>query len=125
EPSHALHTVEEGGGIRRAAEQVIIEKVQMPAGQSADLRQRGLDRLHIEFLPAFEEGDLVTEVADVGAAAGNDDGIRHQVLVAPDEVTPDRRHAQQRPMLCGVAAAWMTSLEVLEESRPGILARAQ
>src|SRR5438034_9660641 len=48
EPSHALHPVEEGGGKRRAAEQVIIEKVQMPAGQSADLRQRGLDRLHIE-----------------------------------------------------------------------------
>src|SRR5438876_6294623 len=65
EPSHALHPVEEGGGKRRAAEQVIIQKVQMPAGQAADLRQRGLDRLHIEFLPAFEEGDLVTEVADV------------------------------------------------------------
>jgi hypothetical protein len=48
---------------------MVVEEVQVTAGQPGDLRQGGVDGLGIEPAAALEEGLLVAEVARVGAAA--------------------------------------------------------
>src|SRR5688572_15399594 len=73
------------------AEQVIVEKVEMPPGQPADLRQRRIHLLGVEAAPAFEKRVLVAERAMVRAAARNHDRIRHEVAVALDEIAANRR----------------------------------
>ena len=50
----------------RVAEQVIVEEVEVPAGQALDLGQRGIDGLRVERLAAAKERFLVAEVAVCG-----------------------------------------------------------
>jgi hypothetical protein len=69
QPSHAAHAIEQRRREPPVAEQVVIEKVQVTARKTIDLGQRGVDRLGVEGLAAFEERFLVAEVAHVRAAA--------------------------------------------------------
>ena len=66
---HAAHGGKERGGVRRAAEEVVVEEVEVAAGQSLDLGERVVERLQVERAAAGKERLLVTEVAQVGAAA--------------------------------------------------------
>ena len=43
----------------------------------------------IEAAAALEEGLLVAEVADVGASAGDDDRVGHEVQLTPDQIPPE------------------------------------
>ena len=61
--------VEQRGGEAAIAEQVIVEEVEMAAGQPRDLRERVVHPLRVERSPAFEERVLVAEVAVLRAAA--------------------------------------------------------
>ena len=99
EASHAAHAVEERRGEAAIAEQVIVEEVQMTAGQPLDLGERRIDGLRVEGASAFEERLLVAEVAHVRAAARDDDGVRDEIEPSLDQVAPDRRKAGQRPDL--------------------------
>ncbi len=76
--------------------QMIVEEVQMTAGQAVDLGERVVDGLRVERLAALEERVLVAEVADVRAAARDDDRVGHEVEVALDQIAADGRHADQR-----------------------------
>jgi hypothetical protein len=96
QPPHSGHSVEQGRGEARIAEQVIIEEVQVAAGQPVDFRERVINELRVELFPALEEGDLVAEVADVRAAARYHDRVRDQVQVPLDQVAADWRQPGQR-----------------------------
>ena len=87
----------------------------MAAGQPLDLRERGIDRLRVEGLSAFEERFLVAEVADVRAAARDDDRVGHQVEAPLDQIAADRRQARQRPE--------RRSIDARSDSRDGSPAR--
>ena len=65
----AAHAIEQRRREPPVAEQVVIEKVQVTARKTIDLGERGVDRLGVEGLAAFEERFLVAEVAHVRAAA--------------------------------------------------------
>jgi hypothetical protein len=67
--SHAAHAIEERRGEAAIAEQVVVEEIQVTAGEPLHLGQRGIDRLSVEGAPAFEERLLVAEVAHMRAAA--------------------------------------------------------
>ena len=125
DPSHAAHPVEERGREAPVAEQVVVEEVQVPSGQPVDLRQRGVDRLRVERLPAVEERVLVAEVAVVRAAAGHHDRVRYQVPVPLDQVPPDRRQPVERPLPRLIPPPRFTAAEVVEEHRPGVLTRPE
>ena len=120
--AHAAHAVEERRGEAAIAEQVIVEKVEMPARQPLDLRERGVDGLRVERPAAFEERLLVAEVADVRAAARHDDRVRHQIETPLDQIAADRRQAGERASLRSIHALGMAAAEVGEESRPRVLA---
>ena len=121
--AHPFEAVEERLGERRAAEEVVVEEVEVTAGEAVDLGERVVDRLHVERPAAAEERLLVAEVADVRAAAAHDQRVRHQVPLALDEVAAGRRQAGQRPLGRAVQRLGAAGAEVREERRPGVLAR--
>ena len=81
----------------RPARVLIVEKVQVTAGQAIDLRERFVDRLCIEGPPALEERLLVAEVADVRAPARYHDRIRNEIELPLDQIPANRRKIRQRP----------------------------
>ena len=91
--AHAAQAVEERLGERRAAEEVVVKKVEVAARQAVDLGERLVHALQVERLAAAEEGLLVAEVADVGAAAADHERVGHQVALALDQVAARARHA--------------------------------
>ena len=93
EPAHPPHPVEERPGEGGVAEEVVVEEVEVPPGQPLDLRERVLDRLHVEGAPSREEGVLVAEGAGVRAAARDHDRVGDEVELAPDEVAAHARQA--------------------------------
>jgi hypothetical protein len=123
---HAAHAAEERRGEAAIAEQVVVEKVEMPARQPRDLRQRIVDALRVERSAAGEERVLVAEVTMLRAAARHDDGVGDEIAAALNEIAADGRDAVQRPArgrsvdLPGPAGA-----EVGEELREGLLARTE
>ena len=96
ETSHAAHAVEQRRGEAAIAEQVVIEKIQMTAGQTIDFGQGGIDALRIKGSPAFEERLLVAEVADVRASARDDNRVRNEVQPPLDQIAANRRQPGQR-----------------------------
>ena len=124
-PVHPAHPVEKRLGKGRAAEQVVVEEVEVAARQPVDLGQRPVDGLHVELLAALEEGDLVAEVAHVRASPGDDDRVGHQVQAALDQVSTDRRYGDQRPLLRDVPGPRPAAAEVVEEPWPGVLSRPE
>jgi hypothetical protein len=97
--SHAAHAVEQTRRKSAIAEQMVVQKVQMPARQPLDLGQRGVDRLRVETLSAFEKRLLVAEVADVRTAARHDNRVRNQIERTLDQIASNRRDALERPDL--------------------------
>ena len=69
ELSHPAHPVEERHREAPVAEQMVVEKIEVPARQPIDLVESRVDGLRVERAPALEERLLVAEVADVRAAA--------------------------------------------------------
>src|SRR5205085_6721692 len=96
EASHAAHPLEQGLGEAAVAEQMVVEKIEVAAGQPIDLGEGGVDPLGVEASSAGEEGVLVAEVAMLWAAAGDDDRIGNEVELAADEVAADGRYALKR-----------------------------
>jgi hypothetical protein len=92
---HALHAGEERLGKAAVAEQVVVEEVEMAAGEAVDLGQGVVDTLGVEAFATLKECVLVTEVAVLRAAARDDDGIRHEIVTSPDEVAANGRNALQ------------------------------
>jgi hypothetical protein len=84
------HSFEQRRGEPRIAEEVIVEEIQMASRQALDLRQRRINGLRIERSSALEERFLVREVADVRAAARDDNRIWHQVQSPLDQIAADR-----------------------------------
>jgi hypothetical protein len=123
QPSHPSHAGEQLSGEAPVAEQVVVQEVQMPAGQAVHLGQRIVHGLGVEGPAALEECFLVTEVAGVRTAAGDHDRVRHQVEMALDQVASDRRQAVQRARDGRVRRGRVACGEVREEPRPGVLAR--
>ena len=93
---HAAHAVEESAREALVAEQVIIEEVQMPAGQPGDLGQCIVHALGVEAAPALEKGILVAEVTVLGTPAGDHNRIGHEISRPLDEIAPDRRQPLER-----------------------------
>ena len=94
----------------------------MPSRQSIDLQESLIDPLRVEAASALEERLLVAEIADVRAAARHDDGVRHEVKVALDQIAPDRREAVQRAHARPVESCLASSGEIGQELRPRVLA---
>jgi hypothetical protein len=94
--AHSLHAIEQRRREPHVAEEMIVEKVEMSAGQSVDLGQRIIDGLGIESAPVREKRLLVAEIARVRAPARDDDGVGDEIEVPPDQVAPDAREAFER-----------------------------
>lgn len=82
------------------------ESVQVPSWQPVDLRERSVDALRVEAAAAFEEGLSVAEVADVGAAARNHDGVgtRYKCLLTRSQRirgSPSSVRVVDRYTFCG------------------------
>ena len=88
---HTRHPVEQRLREARIAKEMVVEKIEMMPGQAIYLRQRAINLHRVELFSSLEESDLVAEVTDVRAAAGDDDRVRHQIEVALDQIPPDRR----------------------------------
>ena len=73
EPSHAAHAIEECCRKPRVSEQVIVEKVQMTAGETIDLSESRIDTLCIKGTSPGEKRVLVAEIAMLGATARDHD----------------------------------------------------
>jgi len=123
--AHPLEPVEEGDGVGRIAEEVVVEKIEVPSRQQGDLRERPVDRPGIEGRPASEEGGLVAEPAPVRAAARDHDRVGNQVEGAPDEVAPRHRRFLEGSPAGTIDAAGDARPEVPEELRPSVLPGAQ
>src|SRR4029079_954157 len=96
EAAHPAHAVEQARRESTVAKQVIVEKVQVTARQPIDFSKCGINRLRVKTLPAFEEGFLVAEVADMRTSARNDDGIGDQIEMTANQIAANRRHAIER-----------------------------
>src|SRR4051812_6022861 len=97
----------------------------MASWQTFDLGERGIDGLGVERPPAFEERLLVTEITDMRAPTRHDDGVRDQIEMAFDQVTPDGWDAGERSDLRLIKATRPAGFEIHKEVRPRILARAE
>ena len=125
EPPHPPHPVEERLGEGGVAEEVVVEEVEVPPGQALDLRERLLDRLHVEGAPAREEAVLVAEGAGVRAPARDHERVGDEVEIAADEVAAHARQAGEGARLRAVDGPRPPGSEVGEEARPGLLRRAE
>jgi len=96
ETAHSAHAVKERPCEPLVAEQMIVQEVQMTAGQAFDLGQRRVDTLRVERSTSRKECVLVAEVAMLRAPACYHDRVRDEVAAAFDEVAPDGRDAIER-----------------------------
>ncbi len=97
----------------------------MAPRQAVDLGQRLIHRLCVEGLPAAEELRVAAEITAVWAAPRHDEGIRGEVEVSLDQVAAERWLAGQGADRRPVDPPWAALPEVLQELRPGVLARAE
>src|SRR5690242_10332930 len=105
---------------------MIVEKVEMPARQPIDLRERIIHPLRVEAATTFEERVLVTKVAMLRTAAGDDDRVRDQIRAATNQITPDRRDAIERATSGrDIAPKRLPLSKVLEKARKGVLRRTK
>ena len=126
QPPHSPHALEQRRRKPSVPEQMIVEEVEVPAGQSIDLGERIVYALRVERASALEEGVLVAEVAMLRTSARDDDRVRDEIGAATDQVAPDRRQPFQRPAGSrDVSGSRATGSEVLEELRKNLFARAE
>ena len=93
-------TVAKAKAVRPIAEEMIVEKVEMPSGQPRDLRQRVVHALRVERSAAFEERVLVTEIAVLGTSARDDKRVGHQIAPTVDEVASNGRQPVEGAVDC-------------------------
>src|SRR5215510_14294343 len=74
------------------SEEMIVEKVQVPARQAVDFGKRCIDRLHIERASAFEKRLLIAKITDVRTPARDDNRVRDQIKVTFEQIATDGRH---------------------------------
>ncbi len=86
QPVHSSHAVEQRASESSVAQQMVVEEVQMPSGQTRDFGEGGIHALCVERSAALEERILVAEVAVFGAAARHHDGVRDQVAAPGDQI---------------------------------------
>ena len=120
--AHAAHALEKRRGKAAVAEQMVVEEVEVAAGEAVDLGQGVVHALRIEGAAALEERLLVAEVADVRTAAGDHDRVGHQVQMAPDQVAANGRHAGEGADARVVPRLGAAGAQVGQEARPGVLA---
>lgn len=96
QPPHPAHPLEQSLGETPITQQMIVEEIEVAAGQPLDLCQRLVDALRVEGTAAGEEGILVAEVAMLRAGARDDDRIGYEVAAPLDQVAADRRQAVDR-----------------------------
>src|SRR5687767_8554747 len=101
---------------------MVVEKIEVTAGQAVDLGKRGVDGLRVERAAAFEKRLLVTEIADVWTSARHDDRVGNQVQMSLDQIAADRRHLRQRARLRLIDPLRASAPEIGEECRPRIFA---
>src|ERR1700681_2353711 len=65
---------------------MIVEEIEMPSSQALDLSQRIIHALSVEPSATVKECILVAEVTMLRAPTRHDYGIRHQIIVTPDEI---------------------------------------
>ncbi len=104
--AHSLHAVEEISRKPGIPEKVIVEKIEMSPRQTGNLGQRIVHELRVERSSSREERVFVAEGAMVGAAARDDNRVRHQVPVSLNEIPTDRRQSSQRTYRGLIAALW-------------------
>src|SRR5262245_44625088 len=76
-------------------QEMIIEEVQMFPWQAFDFCQGAVHFQRIKRFSAFEEGLLVTKVADMGATARHHNRVRHQIEIALDQIASREWQAGQ------------------------------
>src|SRR5512132_940887 len=100
---------------------MVIEEVQVPAGEAVDLRERLVDRLRVERAASLVEGVLVAEVAVVGAATRDNDRVGAQVASTFDQVATHGWDPNEAPHARGglVPRLGASGAEVNQELLPG------
>jgi len=96
QPAHPAHALEQRFAESSVAQQMVVEKIEMPARQPIDFRQRLVHTLRVERAAAVKERVLVTEVAMLRTTPGDDDGVRDEIAAAINEVAADRWDAIKR-----------------------------
>src|SRR5687768_17277217 len=101
---------------------MVVEEIEMSAGETVDLRERIVDVLGVKPLASLEERFLVTEVAAVGTSARHDNGIGNEVQPARDEIASDAGKTLERAHRGAVRRLRDAGAEVIEKARPRVLA---
>src|SRR3954469_4733136 len=105
---------------------MIVEKIEMLAGEPGDLRQRIVHTLRVERSAPFKERILVAEIAVLRTSTTDHDRVGNEIQMPVDQIAADRRDSFERAVrrrdisLCGAAGP-----EVLEKSWKRLLARPQ
>src|SRR5690606_1919817 len=123
--THAAHALEERRGEAGVAKKVVVQKVKVAPWQTLNFGQRVVYHLGVEPFAAGEERLFVAEITAVRAAAGDDDGVGHQVEVAFDQITTYGRQLLQGALLGTVKGLWLTTAKIGQELGPGVFAGAQ
>ena len=126
QPAHPAHALEQSLGEPPVAQEMVVEEVEVPAGETVDLRERGVDRLRVERPAALVERVLVAEVAVVRTAAGHHDRVGAQVAPTLDQIATHGWDALERAHVgAGVVPRLRApGAEVGEERLPRALAGA-
>src|ERR1035438_5301299 len=97
---------------------MIVEEIEMVFRQAVDLGQRIIDPLRVKALATLKKRVFVTEVAMMRASARHNYGIRHQIVVALDEVATNGWNTLQ-------SSAFRRCVDVLRYSRAKVLQELQ
>src|SRR5689334_13694562 len=104
---------------------MIIQKVEMPARQSLDLRQRVVHVLYIERAAAFIKGFLIAEVTGMRTAARDDDRVGNEVEMPLDEIAADTRKTSQSAGRGAIETIRTPGAKIGQKRRPDVLARTK
>jgi hypothetical protein len=76
---------------------MVVEEVQVTSRKPFDFRQGVVYPLRVKSAATLKEGVFVAEVAVLGTSARYYDGVRHQVIGAPNEIAADGRNPFESP----------------------------
>jgi hypothetical protein len=126
ETAHAFHAGEERLSKVAITEQMVIEEVEMTAGQAVNFGKRPVNTLRVEAAAALKESVLVTEVAMLRAAPSDNDGVRHEIQIPPDEIAADGRDALEGTAGCRrIDRLRIAGAKIFEELGEGLIAGAE
>src|SRR5580704_8148818 len=99
---------------------MIVQEVEVSAGETVDFRQSVVHRLRVESASTGEEGLLLAEIADMRATSRDHDGIRDQIEMPLDQIAADRLQADERANGGIVATSGRAAAVIAEEMGPGV-----